>query len=167
MRLLGYECKTTFWNDFSIAERFGEKEIRDTYRRARAEWERDRVYGTELSMVLNHKCWYWYEKNDTFSKLYAELWEEYHDWVLENWKSEDLGYYLRVTDQKRFIRVLNYLRVGYIIFTMTEEQLDTILANFARNWSDEPIVGRYDDTIVIRLYTIKRADNVVFSIWEA
>lgn len=45
---------------------------------------------------------------------------------------------------------------------MTEEQLDTILANFARNWSDEPIVGRYDDTIVIRLYTIKRADNVVF-----
>lgn len=37
-------------------------------------------------------------KNDTFSKLYAELWGEYHDWVLENWKCEDLGYYLRVTD---------------------------------------------------------------------
>ena len=98
MRLLDYECKTTFWNDFSLAEFFGAEAIKDTYRRARAGWERDRIYGTELSMVLNHKCWYWYEKNDTFSKLYAELWEEYHGWVLENWEGEDLGYYLRVTD---------------------------------------------------------------------
>ncbi len=61
MRLLDYECKTTFWEDFSIAERFGAEAIRDTYKRARAEWKNDRVYGTELSMVLNHKCWYWYE----------------------------------------------------------------------------------------------------------
>lgn len=37
MRLLDYEYKTTFWNDFSIAERFGAKAINDTYRRARAE----------------------------------------------------------------------------------------------------------------------------------
>lgn len=37
-------------------------------------------------------------KNNVISKLYAELWEEYHGWVLENWKGEDLGYYLRVTD---------------------------------------------------------------------
>lgn len=92
MRLLDYECQTTFWNDFSIAERFGAEAIKDTYRHARTGWERDLVY------VLNHKCWYWYEENDTFSKLYAELWEEYHDWVRDNWKGEDLGYYLRVTD---------------------------------------------------------------------
>ena len=98
MRLLDYECKTTFWNDFSIAERFGAEAVKDTYRRARAEWGRDRVYGTELSMVLNHKSWYWYEKNNVFSKLYAELWEEYHGWVLNNWKGEDLGYYLRVVN---------------------------------------------------------------------
>lgn len=58
MRLLNYECKTTFWEDFSIAERFGAEAIKDTYKRARAEWEHDRVYGTELSMMLNHKCWY-------------------------------------------------------------------------------------------------------------
>ena len=55
MRLLDYECKTTFWSDFSIAERFGAEAVRDTYKRAKAEWERDRVYGIELSMVLNHK----------------------------------------------------------------------------------------------------------------
>ncbi len=99
MQLLDYECKTTFWNDFSIAERFGAEAIKDTYRRARSEWERDRVYGTELSMILNHKCWYWYGRTDPrFSGLYTELWEEYHEWVLDNWKGEDLKYYLEITD---------------------------------------------------------------------
>lgn len=99
MRLLDYECKTTFWNDFSIAERFGEEAVRDTYKRAKVEWKKDRIYGTKLSMVLNHKCWYWYGRTDSrFSGLYTELWEEYHDWVLENWRGEDLGYYLRVVD---------------------------------------------------------------------
>lgn len=99
MRLLDYECQTTFCNDFSIAERFGAEAIKDTYKRVRAEWEHDRVYGTELSMMSNHKCWYWYEERNTkLSQLYAELWEEWHGWVLENWRSEDLGYYLMVTD---------------------------------------------------------------------
>lgn len=99
MRLLDYECQTTFWEDFSIAERFGAEAIRDTYKRARAEWERDRVYGTELGVVLNHKCWYWHGKqNEKLSTLYAKLWEEYHGWVLNNWKGEDLSYYLKVTD---------------------------------------------------------------------
>ncbi len=49
MKLLGYECKTIFWEDFSIAERFGAEAVRDTYNRARAEWERDQVYGTTLN----------------------------------------------------------------------------------------------------------------------
>lgn len=82
-----------------MAERFGTEAVKDTYRRARAEWERDRVYGTELSMILNHKCWYWYEEQNTkLSQLYAELWKEFDNWILDNWKSEDLGHYLRVTD---------------------------------------------------------------------
>ncbi len=87
MRLLDYECKTIFWNDFSIAERFGAEVIKDTYKRARAEWERDQVYGTELSMILNHKCWYWHEEqNMRLSKLYAEPQEEWHGRVLKSWK---------------------------------------------------------------------------------
>lgn len=99
MKLLDYECQTTFWEDFSVAELFGEEAIRDTYERAKAEWGHDRTYGTELSMILNHKCWYWYEEQDMkLSQLYAELWGEYHNWVLENWRGEDLGYYLRMVD---------------------------------------------------------------------
>ena len=99
MRLLNYECQTTFWEDFSIADKFGLEAVRDTYTRAKAEWGDDRIYGTELSMVLNHKCWQHYNaKNAILSKLYAELWEEYHGFVLDNWKGEDLQYYLRITD---------------------------------------------------------------------
>ena len=30
MKLLDYECQTTFWEDFSIAEMFGEEAVRDT-----------------------------------------------------------------------------------------------------------------------------------------
>lgn len=32
MRLLDYECKTTFWEDLSIAELLGEEAVRDTYK---------------------------------------------------------------------------------------------------------------------------------------
>lgn len=98
MKLLDYECKTTFWEDFSIAEAFGEEAIRNTCKRARAEWKNDRIYGTELSMVLNHKSWHWHKKNIAIGTLYAELWEEFNNWVLDNWKGEDLSYYLKITD---------------------------------------------------------------------
>ena len=99
MRLLDYECQTTFWEDFSIADKFGVEAVKDTYRRAKAEWGDDCIYGTELSMVLNHKCWQHYNGGNTnLSKLYSELWGEFHDFVLDNWKGEDLQYYLRITD---------------------------------------------------------------------
>ena len=99
MRLLDYECQTTFWEDFSIADRFGAKAIKDTYERAKEEWSDDRIYGTELSMVLNHKCRQHYNNgNIILSKLYSELWGEFHDFVLDNWKGEDLQYHLRITD---------------------------------------------------------------------
>ena len=99
MRLLDYECQTTFWQDFSIAEKFGKEAIIDTYKRVKKEWGKDKIYGTELSMVLNHNCWFHYEvQNMEFSQLYSELWAEYHDFILDNWKGEDLAYYLRVTN---------------------------------------------------------------------
>lgn len=79
------ECQTTFWQDFTIADKFGLEAVKDTYKRAKEKWGDDRIYGTELSMVFSHKCWYYYERNNTLSKLYADLWAEYHDYVLDNW----------------------------------------------------------------------------------
>ena len=40
MKENGNEVKTTFWEDFSIAERFGISAIQDTFNRAFKEWKR-------------------------------------------------------------------------------------------------------------------------------
>ena len=48
MKENGYEVKTTFWEDFSIAERFGLSAIQDTFNRAFKEWKEDYEFLTEL-----------------------------------------------------------------------------------------------------------------------
>lgn len=91
--------ETTFWSDYTIAECFGNKAIYETYNRTFNEWKNNLVYITELVIVLNWKCWNWYErKNITRSKIYAELYEKTHDWCLDNLKGKDLEYYLRQVD---------------------------------------------------------------------
>ena len=40
MKENGNEVKTTFWEDFSIAERFGLSAIQDTFNSAFKEWKR-------------------------------------------------------------------------------------------------------------------------------
>ena len=52
MRLLDYECQTTFWQDFSIAEKFGKEAIIDTYKRAKKEWGKDKIYGTNYGQSI-------------------------------------------------------------------------------------------------------------------
>ena len=94
----GYETKTTFWNDFSIADRFGTSAIRDTYKRAMRSWKTNTVYLTELVLVLNHKIWQWYEMNDTYAELYNDLWEATDAYAVDHLKGEDLEYYYRVLD---------------------------------------------------------------------
>lgn len=56
----GYKAQTTFWMDFTIADRFGENAVRDTYKRAMRTYERairtwkdNHIYLTELAMVLS------------------------------------------------------------------------------------------------------------------
>ena len=98
-KMTGYKPKTTFWEDFSIAEKFGEKEIRDLYKRAMKHWSWDKEYVTELVMVLNWKIWkYFDEHNLEMMHLYEELWEKADSWCMENLKGDDLDYYLRTTD---------------------------------------------------------------------
>lgn len=96
----GYEEKTTFWSDFSIADLFGEDGIKDTYERAKQSWQDNIEYMTELAMVLNHKSWFWNEKKPQFCKLYADLWREIDNFILEHFENDKgaIAYYLRVTD---------------------------------------------------------------------
>ena len=66
----GYECFTTFFEDFTIAEKFGIDAVKDTYNRAFKEWKSNYKYLTELVMILNWKIWQHYEKNDELATLY-------------------------------------------------------------------------------------------------
>lgn len=120
----GYKPKTTFWQDFSIADKFGVKAVRDTFNRAFREWKNDVIYITELSLVLNHKSWQHYthheiatDNRDTataarakaLSMEYATIWTALEDWVKgytdangkehpAHLKGEDMEYYFNTTD---------------------------------------------------------------------
>ena len=99
MTVYGYETKTTFYQDFSIAEMFGAKAIKDTYKRAFREWKTNTEYITEFVMVLNWKMWSHYEHgNEQLSRLYQELWEQADRWCLDHLKGDDLTYFIRTTD---------------------------------------------------------------------
>jgi hypothetical protein len=95
---MNYELKTTFYSDFSIADRFGIRAVKDTYKRAFNEWKHNYVYLTELVMVLNWKIWEHYEKNTELAKLYNNLWQEADEYACNNLKGEELSYFYRTTD---------------------------------------------------------------------
>ena len=94
----GYKPITTFWGDFSIAEKFGVKAVNDTFKRAFEEWKDNYKFLTELVMVLNHKIWQWYEKNDELARVYNALWEEADNYGCENLKGEELDYFYETLD---------------------------------------------------------------------
>jgi len=95
---MGYEVRTTFYEDFSIADNFGLFAIKDTYKRAFKEWKNNVEYITELNMVLNWKGFRWYDVNEKYSELYFSLFTELREWCFENLKGEDLEYYIKTTD---------------------------------------------------------------------
>ena len=98
MKIYDYECKTTFWQDFTIADRFGKSAIVDTFRRAFEEWKDNYVYLTELVMVLNHKIWQWYEKNEFIAGIYNALYEQANEYAWNNLQGEELTYFYTTTD---------------------------------------------------------------------
>lgn len=96
--LTGYTPKTTFYTDFSIADKFGVDAIKDTYNRAFNEWKTNTEYLTELVMVLNWKIWRWHQHNDEYAELYDQLWRKSDQYCMKHLKGSDLTYYIQTTD---------------------------------------------------------------------
>jgi len=95
----GYQRKTTFYNDLSIAECYGVKGIRETYDNVVRNWLNDVVYFTEFVMALNWKSWCWDSRgDDEFTLLYIELYEKAAALAYETFKDEDLTYFVRTID---------------------------------------------------------------------
>lgn len=93
-----YEFKTTFWQDFTIADKFGTEAIEDTFKRAFKEWKSDYIYLTELVLVLNWKMWDWSEKDVNIARLYQKLWEQADNYALDNLKGDEMAYFYQTTD---------------------------------------------------------------------
>ena len=107
--LTGYEPKTTFWMDFSIADKFGLDAIKDTYSRVMKEWSGDYIYMTELAMVINHKCWEHYHRSrneltpflsnhSVIGQWYKETYYNLLDWADKNLKGDELTYFYNTLD---------------------------------------------------------------------
>lgn len=96
---MSYEFKTTFWMDFTIADKFGIEAVKDTFKRAFSEWKTDYIYLTELTLVINWKCWEHYEKNNIeISKLYSEYYYQLREYGLDNLKGKELTYFIKTLD---------------------------------------------------------------------
>lgn len=99
MNFNGYETMTTFWEDFTIADRFGANAIKDTYKRAFNEWKTNYQYLTELVMVLNWKIWQHYERgSEGIAMVYQELWEKADGYAMDHLNGEELNYFFMTTD---------------------------------------------------------------------
>lgn len=98
MNINGYTTKTTFWEDFGIADVFGIDAIKDTYKRAFAEWKDNYIYLTELVLVLNWKIWQHYENDKEVAEVYNDLWEQADMYAMENLHGDEMDYFLDTTD---------------------------------------------------------------------
>lgn len=95
----GYETFTTFWMDFSIADKFGVNAVNDTYKRAFVAWKDNYKYLTELTLILNWKVWQWYEKqNEEMYQVYNNLYIECDQYALKNLKGDELAHFIKVLD---------------------------------------------------------------------
>ena len=97
--MCGYTQRTTFWDDFTIAERWGVKAIEDTYKNAFQSWKIDVVFIVELVLVLNWKMWYMAEKRRLSEEMvYCKCWEELCEWCNNHLKEGAYEYFISVTD---------------------------------------------------------------------
>ena len=99
----GYERFTTFANDFALAEVCGDDAIRDTFKRALKGWKDNYKYLTELEMVLNWLCWFWFaesQRDEELSRLYADLFYECRGAFYDRWSKDEAAveYHFNCTD---------------------------------------------------------------------
>ena len=79
--MCGYTQRTTFWDDFTLAEKLGLSDIERTYRNAFNSWKTDVVFITELVLVLNWKMLYMDERHMTEkSAMYYKCWVALSNW---------------------------------------------------------------------------------------
>ena len=96
----GVEQKYTFYQDFQIADKFGVKEVQDTYNRVKREWQDNAQAWGEVSCALNWRLWDLHETHEDIARLYEKLWTDSQKvgWAHGNKDKEYAQTYFQVTD---------------------------------------------------------------------
>lgn len=94
----GYTQITTFFEDFSIADAFGVKAVKDTYKNGLEYAKTDYKVLTEFVMVLNWKIWQHNERNPELARVYNDLWVKADRYATSHLKGDELTYFFRTTD---------------------------------------------------------------------
>ena len=92
-----------FWKAFDDAEEAGIDTILVIANILFQRWKDSIKELTEFVMVVNHKSWDHYEKdNDELSEVYTELYYKYYEKAIEYLESkkraEDLSYFIKTLD---------------------------------------------------------------------
>lgn len=95
---LGFEFETSFWEEFSIAEQYGAKGVKEHFNIAFPQWKDNLEFLTELVLVLNLKVAVWFGVDDSLGMTYDALWRMADGYAMDNLKGDDLHYYLSTLD---------------------------------------------------------------------
>lgn len=98
MQSEGKERKTTFFNDLSFAEWFGETSVIDTYNAVMREWKDDINYMCEWVISLNQKIWQHSSTNKNLAELYYALWRRADNYCCKHFEGEELDTYYDYID---------------------------------------------------------------------
>lgn len=96
---LSYDFQTTFWEEFSISDRwYGPAGVIDHYNLVFDQWKDNVKFLTELVLVLNLKIASWFGVDDDLGRTYEYLWKITDSYALDTLKGDDLHYYLNTLD---------------------------------------------------------------------
>ena len=87
---------TLYWADFSVAEKFGVKALKDTWAKVGDIKELDPAVLTELIVVLNHKLWQCHDLGQMETEKY-KLYEKWYNKAMDHAVSTNNGW----TDAQR------------------------------------------------------------------
>lgn len=97
---LGYTCLTSYWSEFSAAERSGGVvAVKSLFNRLFDKSKDDYKLLTELVLVLNHKIWKCHSCGHMeLAKLYNLLWEQADTYGITHLEGEELCYFYQTLD---------------------------------------------------------------------
>lgn len=99
MTINGYNMQFTWFEDFYIANMFGEAEVKRTFERAFNEWKDNVVALKELCFCLNLNCWAYDSKNNMkMMKLYGDLYYKALNYGYDHFEGAELNEFWKFLD---------------------------------------------------------------------